>query len=163
MGDTVLYERQNRIGYITLNRPEVLNAINEEWIQDLFAAATVARADREARVVVIRGAGRAFCAGADLKAPHVRREPEAYRAEHMEPEQDAARLFRRMGKPVLAQVHGYAEKPARRQLIRTAEKVAGSLADTDIPGWEASESAVEWVRALRRADDLRLVAEPKEE
>ena len=98
MGATVLYERQKRIGYITLNCPEVLNAINEDWIQDLFAAATTARAHREARGVVIRGAGRAFCAGADLKVPHVQRDPQGYWSEHLEPEHDVFCYFRHMGK-----------------------------------------------------------------
>ena len=55
------------------------------------------------------------------------------------------------------------EKLARLRLIRAAEKVAGSLADTNIPGWEASESAVEWVRAARRASDLRSVSRSEEQ
>ncbi|MBI2160938.1 MAG: enoyl-CoA hydratase/isomerase family protein [candidate division NC10 bacterium] len=108
MGDTVLYERDERIGYITLNRPQVLNAINDAWIRDLLTAATAARDDLEARVIVVRGAGRAFCAGADLKETPQRRELMEYRARHMDPEQEIGRLLRRTGKPVIAQVHGYA-------------------------------------------------------
>lgn len=108
MGTTVKYERQEVVGYIILNRPQVLNAINDEWIHDLLAAAEQARADQEARVIVVRGEGRAFCAGADLKEGPKRRELAEYREMHMNPEQDIARVFRRMGKPVIAQVHGYA-------------------------------------------------------
>ena len=48
------------------------------------------------------------------------------------------------------------EKLARVRLARAARKAAGSLADVDVPGWETSESAEEWVRTTRRADDARL-------
>ncbi|MCL5962211.1 MAG: ribbon-helix-helix domain-containing protein [Chloroflexi bacterium] len=48
------------------------------------------------------------------------------------------------------------EKLARVRLARAAEKAAGSLADVDIPGWENSESAAQWVRSCRREDEERL-------
>ena len=64
---TVLYRKDGRIARITLNRPEVLNAINDEMPRDL--AATVARgdADPQVHVMVLSGAGEGFCAGYDLK------------------------------------------------------------------------------------------------
>ncbi len=108
MDATVLYERKDAIGYVTMNRPHVLNAINDAWIVDFVSAATAARNDHQTRVVVVRGAGRAFCAGADLKETPSRRELAEYRAEHVDPMQEIARVFRRMGKPVIAQLHGYA-------------------------------------------------------
>lgn len=46
-----------------------------------------------------------------------------------------------------------AEKVARERLRRAAARAAGSLADVDIPGWETSESAAEWVRASRKSAD----------
>jgi len=48
------------------------------------------------------------------------------------------------------------EKLARVKLTRAAKRVVGSLANVDIPGWETSEAAAEWVKASRRADDERL-------
>lgn len=48
------------------------------------------------------------------------------------------------------------EKLARARLSEAARKAAGSLKDTAIPGWETSESAAEWVRLSRRADEERL-------
>ena len=48
------------------------------------------------------------------------------------------------------------EKLSRIKLARAARRAAGSLADTEIPGWETSESAAEWVHASRQADDARL-------
>ncbi len=48
------------------------------------------------------------------------------------------------------------EKLARIRLLEAARRAVGSLADVDTPGWETSESAAEWVRASRRADEERL-------
>ncbi|MDO8690458.1 MAG: hypothetical protein Q7R39_10700 [Dehalococcoidia bacterium] len=48
------------------------------------------------------------------------------------------------------------EKLARVKLTRAAKSVVGSLAKVDIPGWETSEAAAEWVRASRKVDDERL-------
>ena len=49
------------------------------------------------------------------------------------------------------------EKLTRLRLARAARKAVGSLADVDIPGWESSESAAEWVRTSRKVDDERLL------
>jgi enoyl-CoA hydratase/carnithine racemase len=65
---TVLYRREGRIARIILNRPEVLNAENMAFLIDLTEAVHTLRDDREARVAIVTGAGRAFCAGVDLKA-----------------------------------------------------------------------------------------------
>jgi enoyl-CoA hydratase len=108
MEPAVLYEGSGTIGYITLNRPHVLNAMNDAWIHALGAAAQTAHDDAAARVVVIRGAGRAFCAGADLRETPRRQELMEHWRTHIGPEQEIARHFRRLGKPLIAQVHGYA-------------------------------------------------------
>jgi 2-(1,2-epoxy-1,2-dihydrophenyl)acetyl-CoA isomerase len=65
--DTVLYAVANGIATITMNRPDALNALNEPLAIDLAEALTTAGADRGVRCIVLTGAGRAFCAGADLK------------------------------------------------------------------------------------------------
>lgn len=75
MTRTVLYERQGRIATITYNRPEALNAINPELRADLDACWAQFRDDDDAWVGIVTGAGRAFCAGADIRsagapAPH---------------------------------------------------------------------------------------------
>ncbi len=66
MSSVVLYQREGRIGRITLNRPEVLNAINGELPGALAAAVERANADDGVHAIVLSGAGRAFCAGYDL-------------------------------------------------------------------------------------------------
>ena len=62
----VLYARSGAVARITLNRPSVLNAADEDWVADLNACADRAATDPDVRVVVVEGNGRAFCTGIDL-------------------------------------------------------------------------------------------------
>jgi enoyl-CoA hydratase len=66
MSDVVLYERRGPAAWITLNRPDKLNALSVELVRELRAAIRSATDDDEAKVVVVTGAGRAFSAGFDL-------------------------------------------------------------------------------------------------
>jgi len=63
---SVIAERHEGVFEITLNRPEILNAVNRETIADLAAAVAEAAEDRAARAVLLRGAGPHFCAGGDI-------------------------------------------------------------------------------------------------
>ncbi len=67
MSTTVLSERHAGVRRITLNRPERLNAMNPELVRALAEAFEAANADPETRAILFTGAGRAFCAGDDLK------------------------------------------------------------------------------------------------
>jgi E-phenylitaconyl-CoA hydratase len=67
MGDTVLYELDGHVATITYNRPESLNAVNGEMRRDLNAAFTRFREEEDAWVGIVTGAGKAFCAGGDIK------------------------------------------------------------------------------------------------
>ena len=67
MADAVLYECSDHVATITYNRPEALNAVNGELRRALNAAFTRLRDEEEAWVAIVTGAGRAFCAGADLR------------------------------------------------------------------------------------------------
>ncbi len=64
--ETILYERRGRIGLITLNRPEKLNAWNPRMEGEFIDAVNRAAADRDVGALVVTGAGRAFCAGGDI-------------------------------------------------------------------------------------------------
>src|SRR4051812_13102573 len=64
--DTVVYEKQEAVAWVTLSRPEVLNAYNMRMRDELSEVFAAVRDDADVRVLVLRGAGRAFCAGADL-------------------------------------------------------------------------------------------------
>jgi 2-(1,2-epoxy-1,2-dihydrophenyl)acetyl-CoA isomerase len=65
--DAVLYEVKDGVATITLNRPEAYNALNLALGRDLFHATLEADEDRAVRCIVITGAGKAFCAGGDVK------------------------------------------------------------------------------------------------
>ena len=65
--DNILLERRGRVGLITLNRPEALNALNLGMLQDVVAAATTLDRDPEIGAIVVTGSARAFAAGADIK------------------------------------------------------------------------------------------------
>ena len=66
--ETLLYSVEDGIATITINRPEKLNAFNTQMMKDMIAAFDATDADDAVRVVIVTGAGRAFCAGADLSA-----------------------------------------------------------------------------------------------
>ncbi|MBP1687004.1 MAG: Enoyl-CoA hydratase/isomerase [Deltaproteobacteria bacterium] len=66
MSDSVLFEQQGAIGVVTLNRPESLNAISADLIEGVRTVVARVAVDRSVRALVLTGAGRAFCAGADL-------------------------------------------------------------------------------------------------
>jgi 2-(1,2-epoxy-1,2-dihydrophenyl)acetyl-CoA isomerase len=65
--ETLLYEVDQHVATITLNRPAVLNAISPQMIEELQAVLNTIRDDTSVRAVVLTGAGRGFCSGADLK------------------------------------------------------------------------------------------------
>ena len=66
--ETLLYEIEDRVLTITLNRPDRLNAFNPQMAKDLLDALDHADADDEVRAIIFTGAGRAYCAGADLSS-----------------------------------------------------------------------------------------------
>ena len=106
--ETVIYEKKEGIIIFSLNRPRVLNAINGQLTSDFLAALQAAEADTEAKVVIIRGEGRAFCAGFDLSLSgesSAGRVPLEYRPDTG---QDITRVMVRMPKVIIAAVHGYA-------------------------------------------------------
>ena len=65
--DKVLYKKRNRIGYVTLNRPEALNALDDDTNAELWSVWDDFAKDDSLDVAILTGAGKAFCSGADLK------------------------------------------------------------------------------------------------
>ena len=104
---TVLYGNRDNIGIITLNRPERLNAINVSLLRDFMTQLDYARKDKKAEVIILSGAGRAFCAGEDLKETAAEKDIETW-VEETERLQDIQRMIMRLGKPLIAAVAGYA-------------------------------------------------------
>jgi enoyl-CoA hydratase/carnithine racemase len=65
--EKVIYEKRNRIGYVTLNRPDALNALDDEINEELWSVWDDFAKDDSLDVAILTGAGKAFCSGADLK------------------------------------------------------------------------------------------------
>jgi enoyl-CoA hydratase len=108
VSETVLYERRGPSAWITLNRPEKLNAISHELRGALSEAIARAGADDEVRVVVVTGAGRAFSAGYDLseEAASGFDGADAWRAE-LKDDVDVTMALWRLEKPTIAAVRGW--------------------------------------------------------
>jgi enoyl-CoA hydratase/carnithine racemase len=65
--ETLEVKQDGAIDWLTLNRPQALNALNSTMVSELHDYLERLRSDRTTRVVIVRGAGRAFCSGLDLK------------------------------------------------------------------------------------------------
>jgi enoyl-CoA hydratase len=103
---TLIYEKKEGIGYLTLNRPEALNAYNIQMRDDLYEVLTAIRDDDEVRVGMVKGAGeKAFCAGADLSEFLTAPPPVAARKVRFA--RDIWKLFLGLPQPMIAALHGY--------------------------------------------------------
>ena len=108
MAETVLYEKRDNIVTITLNRPDSLNSINRQLRQELADAIVEFDGDGEARVGIVTGAGRAFCAGRDLKerANDNAEGRQARAGDSMYP--DRPYMWPQTWKPLIAAINGFA-------------------------------------------------------
>lgn len=107
---TLLVQQENGVLTITMNRPEVLNAFNDEMIDELGSALEAAARDETARCIVLTGAGRAFGSGQDVRvfaAVHASGS-EAKVSEHLQKYRRILFAIRSMPKPVIAAVRGVA-------------------------------------------------------
>lgn len=107
--ETIKYERRGAIGLITLNRPDRLNAINEQMLDDLDQVLDDIEPDDDVRVVVLQGAGRSFCSGFDLKdEAELENQGVVDFLPAMQRDLDSIMRLWRFPKPTIAAVHGYA-------------------------------------------------------
>jgi enoyl-CoA hydratase len=105
-------EKKNRIAYVTLNRPEAMNALDDEMNEELWAIWRDFNDDSSVDVAILTGAGKAFCAGADLKTFI----PKWEHATMLDARRNAARGIgggitrgqHRISKPIIAAVNGHA-------------------------------------------------------
>jgi enoyl-CoA hydratase len=105
--ENLTYEKKNAIGYVTINRPKVLNALNMATMEELRTVFHAIKADDTIRVVILTGAGeKAFVAGADLTelAKHNAVEGKAYTHKG----QSVLNLIENLGRPVIACINGFA-------------------------------------------------------
>lgn len=109
MEKLVVVEVKERIGWITLNRPEKRNAMSPDLIASLSEALEVLAGNSEAKVIVLKAEGKAFCAGADLE--YIRQLQNFTFEENLEDSRKLLDLFTKIyeyPKPVIAQVQGHA-------------------------------------------------------
>lgn len=104
--ETLIYEKRDGIGCVTLNRPDVLNIYNTRMRDDLYEVLNAIHDDDELRVIIFRGAGqKAFCAGADLS--EFLSAPSPVMARQVRFERDVWKLFLSIDIPLIAAVHGF--------------------------------------------------------
>jgi enoyl-CoA hydratase len=105
--ENIILESRNRIAYITINRPKVLNALNMQTMDELRQAFTQLKGDKEVRVVILTGAGeKSFVAGADINELQKNNPVEAKEYTHRG--QAVLDLIENLGKPVIACINGFA-------------------------------------------------------
>lgn len=107
MTNTVLLDVTDNIGYITINRPQALNALSSEVLADLNQVLDQVQASEEIRVVIVTGAGdKAFVAGADIKEMDKMTPTQAF--EYMTYANDTFTKLENLRQPTIAAVNGYA-------------------------------------------------------
>jgi len=105
---TVLYDIHDAVATITLNRPERLNAINPQLLDEFVSALRRANTDPQVHVILLTGAGRAFCAGDDLKEFDSQVGTEDETRTYIENIQDVTRELCLNNKVVVGAIHGWA-------------------------------------------------------
>lgn len=107
MNKTVLLEVRDQIGYITINRPEALNALSSQVLQDLNEVLDTVEASQDIRVVIVTGAGeKSFVAGADIKEMDKMTPTEAF--EYMTYANNTFSKLANLRQPSIAAINGYA-------------------------------------------------------
>ncbi len=181
--ENVLMDRagtDDRVGIITLNRPEKLNALSQELLYDFDGALHDMEADHTIRVIVVKGAGRAFSAGYDL-TPSQKTGADAVVRRHRGVDDKGRRLlmgirtgmqqitdihmyFWNMAKVTIAQVHGYAVAGGCEMAMMADLVVAADDAQLGHPGLRGlgtSRTGVIWplVIGMRKAKELYYTGE----
>ncbi len=104
--ESIIFEEKDRIATVTLNRPNVLNAMNRQLWLDIESALEKVISEPSIKVLIITGEGRAFSTGADLKESKTRSLDE-YR-DYLSRLQEVSRKLIRLEKPTIAAINGYA-------------------------------------------------------
>jgi enoyl-CoA hydratase len=105
--ENLLYEKRDGIGFVTINRPEKLNALNDATVRELHEVFNAIAKDDEVKVAILTGAGeKAFVAGADIGELAVQTPVQG--KERSQAGQKALDLIENLGKPVIAAINGFA-------------------------------------------------------
>jgi len=163
--ESILTNKEEGIGWITLNRPHRLNTLTAEMIDEIHSALNDFEADNEIKCIAIRGAGdRAFSAGADVTAFTGLTVPTAVEASRR-----GQMLFSRLeqiGKPVVASINGYALGGGLEMALACDFRIASEHAELGqtemklglIPGWGGTQRLSRIV-GLAKAKELIMLGE----
>jgi enoyl-CoA hydratase len=166
----LLEEPLGPVRRLTLNRPDVLNALSAELVERLSEGLRAAAADDAVRVVVIRGAGRAFCAGYDLKEEaerEAREGPLEVAGWQRALQHDVDRMLELFDhpKPVIAEVHGYCLAGGCDLMMMCDLAVASDDAMFGEPeirfGSGVVTMVMPWLLGARRAKELLFTGEDR--
>jgi len=148
--ECIIYEKDEGIATIKLNRPHVLNAMNKQLWLDFQVALDDAKNDPETKVLIITGEGRAFSTGADLKDSKDR-SMEDYRDYLVELQETSKRIIR-FEKPTIAAINGYALGSGYELALACDIRIAAEEAKIGSP--EAKVTSSVTGGALRLVQDL---------
>jgi enoyl-CoA hydratase len=164
--ELLLYAKRNSIGYVTINRPEKLNALNRKVMEELLHCFRALDNDEEVRVVIITGSGeRAFVAGADISELADQSAVEGKETSRFG--QQVLSLIENLGKPVIAAINGVALGGGCELAMACTLRVAAETARFGqpevrlglIPGYAGSQRLPRLVGKCR-ALELILTGEP---
>lgn len=159
--EQTLYEVRNGAAWITLNRPEVRNAISSTLVLEVYDHLAAAQADPAVRCIVLTGAGKGFCAGADLKNPPGEASPHGRVVTYPE----LLTAIWEGEKPVIAMINGAAfagglGMVAAADIVFTAEDALFSFSEVKI-GVIPAIIAVVCLRKLGQHHGMRLIVTGK--
>lgn len=165
-GPMLLEEDIGPVRRLTMNRPDALNALNGELIEAMSTGVRAASEDDDVRVVILRGAGRAFCAGYDLNEDAEGGEHDA-RSWHEELSRSTEHMleFTECSKPTIAQVHSYCLAGGTDLMLACDLAVVADDAKfgyVDIRfGSGVVSMFLPWVVGVRRAKELLFTGEDR--
>ena len=134
--DTILVDREDHITTVTLNRPDKLNALNLQMAEELHDALAIEDQDDDTRVIVLTGAGRGFCSGADLTGQST-----APRASNAPSLADATFAALQIEKPIVASINGVAIGGGCTLTLSCDIRIASEWARFQLPFTKLSISA----------------------
>ena len=156
MTDLVLSEIQGRVGIITINRPDALNAVNSEVMDGIISRTKTLDENPEIGCIVITGSGKAFIAGADIKEMHEKSYMDMYLAD----KQSAWEGFANTRTPIIAAVNGFAlgggcELAMMCDIILASDKAKFGQPEIKLgvtPGWGGSQRLTKAVGKAKAMD-----------
>jgi len=164
--ETLLCDKRNAIGYVRINRPEKLNALNRKVMEELFDCFQAFQSDEEVRVVILTGSGeKAFVAGADINELTSQNPAEGKDTSQFG--QQVFSLIENLGKPVIAAISGFALGGGCELAMACTLRIAAETARLGqpevklglIPGYGGSQRLPRLVGKCR-ALELILTGEP---